>query len=202
MLALGLGGDDFLVKPVQTHRLVESVTIRAKRSRALRHMMIRDSLTGLLTHGTLKEFLKKEVYFARRRDAPVAIVMIDLDHFKQINDKHGHAAGDRVLKGVSSILRKRLRREDGVGRYGGEEFALVLPSCTAELAQRVVEQLRQMIAEVTFYTDTGEAFHVTFSAGIAAHPLWDEPADLLLAADTALYKAKVSGRNQIKVASR
>lgn len=198
VLAMQQGGDDFLAKPVTPQRLIASVRQRAQRHRILRAHMEHDGLTGLLNHSALKERLALELARAARLGSPLSFVMIDLDRFKQVNDNHGHAAGDRVLRALAQLLRDRLRRTDIVGRYGGEEFGVLLPDTDAATAQQVIETIRQAFAAVEH--GTGErCFSVTLSAGIAASPPIDNAETLAAAADAALYRSKHAGRNRVSL---
>ena len=195
--ALRTGGDDFLTKPVDPKVLVRTITVRAQRARQLNILMVRDGLTGLLNHGRIKELLLAEGARARRGNTALAVAMIDLDHFKTINDRYGHMTGDRVLKGLARLLRERLRGTDLAGRYGGEEFLLILPDCDQESARLLVEDIRARFGQITQSGDgVGEDFKATFSAGLAMFPRVDGADELLLAADAALYEAKRQGRNR------
>lgn len=198
--ALRLGGDDFLVKPVDPAHLASIVATRAQRGRVLRSHMVRDSLTGLLNHSAILDRLRAELARAERSGSPLAVAMLDLDHFKAVNDTHGHAAGDRVLRALSRMLQQRLRKTDLVGRYGGEEFALVLPGATAEVAQRILDDIRRSFRELEFIFG-GATARCTFSAGVAASPGHRDVERLVSAADEALYAAKREGRDCVKRAS-
>lgn len=193
--AMKLGGDDFLDKSIKPEHLITSVTSRASRYRELRSMMMRDSLTGLLNHTTIKERLEQEMLRANRNDLEMTYTMIDIDHFKQVNDTYGHAAGDRVLKSLSRLLTQRLRRTDIIGRYGGEEFAIILPSTSINNALKVMEELREGFANLRHQAED-EEFSVTWSCGIASYAGFPTPGQISEAADTALYIAKREGRNQ------
>ena len=125
--------------------------------------------------------------------------MVDIDHFKQINDSHGHPSGDRVIRRLSTLLNTRLRKYDGVGRYGGEEFLVVLPATAAEDAVRLMDRLRRQFAEIAMTTENGDTVHCQFSAGVAAYPAQIAPQQLINAADAALYRAKEAGRNRVEV---
>jgi PleD family two-component response regulator len=140
--ALRNGGDEFLTKPVSARTLVRTVGIRAQRARQLGRMMVCDAMTGLLNHRRIKEMLSGEVARARRSNAPLSIALLDLDHLKAINDHHGHGAGDRVIKSLVRLLRQRLRGSDLVGRYGCEEFLVILPNCQRDAAWRHPRTLR------------------------------------------------------------
>jgi diguanylate cyclase (GGDEF)-like protein len=199
LAAMGVGGDDFLTKPIEPAHLISAVAYRAQRSRVLRSFMVRDSLTGLLNHSKTKEQLEIELARARRWNSPVAFAMIDLDHFKEVNDRHGHAAGDRVLKSLARVLVQRLRKIDVVGRYGGEEFAVILPETNPSAAVNVLEEIRQGFASQR-HEVSGQEFVVAFSCGIATFPQCTDLAQMTSAADQALYEAKNRGRNRVVLA--
>ncbi len=194
--ALRSGGDDFLTKPISDRHLVAAVAIRAERSRVLRSLMNRDSLTGLLTHVALKEHLEAELARAKRTESPLSFAMLDLDQFKQVNDRHGHLLGDRVLKSLADLLRQRVRSSDAVGRYGGEEFGIVLPDCGIEGAMPLIETLRESFAGIRFHGGDGE-LRVELSAGVAAATPESSVDDLIEQADRALYDAKSQGGNRV-----
>lgn len=197
--AMEVGADGFLTKPVAAHRLVAEVSLRAERMRALHALMVRDGLTGLFNHNTIMQFLELGVANAQRDRRPLCFAMLDVDRFKQVNDRYGHPAGDQVLMALSRGLRLRLRECDVVGRYGGEEFAVVLIGVDTPQAKDILDQLRINFSQVQFYADE-EHFNCTFSAGIAGLTP-DASADgLIEAADRALYQAKAGGRNRIEIA--
>ncbi|WP_323813785.1 diguanylate cyclase [Cellvibrio sp. NN19] len=196
-LAMGRAGDDFLSKPLSDRELITAVSVRAARSRQLSDALDRDSLTGLLKHSRIKELVDAELSRAARTGENLSVVMLDLDHFKQVNDTYGHPAGDKVIKAVAHLLRQRLRKTDAVGRYGGEEFVAVLPRCSSEEAQALMEDVRQRLRDITFNVDQ-RTFNVTLSAGIAAYrPGIERAEQLLQEADISLYRAKSEGRNRI-----
>ncbi|MGA1130929.1 MAG: diguanylate cyclase [Prochlorotrichaceae cyanobacterium] len=194
MLAMSMGGDDFLTKPIQPEHLVAAVTSRVQRSKALRSLMVRDSLTGLLNHSNIKEKLHLEVARSDRQNVPLSFAMIDIDHFKKINDTYGHLAGDRVIKNLARLLRQRLRQTDILGRYGGEEFAAILIGTDGQTAFKVLESIRQDFSQV-FQQLGGAEIIVTFSCGIASFPDYIDANHINDAADQALYQAKDRGRN-------
>ncbi len=197
--AMRRGGDDFLTKPIDETRLISSVSTRAQRSRILRSFMVRDGLTGLLNHTETKGQLSIELARAKRRDAPLAFAMIDLDNFKTVNDSYGHPTGDRVLKNLSRLLQQRLRKTDVIGRYGGEEFAVILIDTDGPTAFEVLDEIRAGFAQILQLSGNVE-FSTTFSCGIAVFPDYPDAASLNAAADRALYEAKKSGRNQVILA--
>ena len=197
--ALRLGGDQFLTKPFNPVLLAAVVKTKIERYREMQRHSQHDSLTGLLNHSALKERLAAEIARADRNGDALAFAMLDLDHFKKVNDSHGHAAGDRVLRALARLLRERLRRSDIAGRYGGEEFALILPATDGAAALRVLEDLRRNFALVEHGTG-GHAFSVTLSAGVADFPRFAQPDRLAEAADQALYASKHAGRNRVTLA--
>jgi diguanylate cyclase (GGDEF)-like protein len=198
MNALLKAGDDFVTKPIADNALVAAVFSRAQRARLLSNALARDSLTGLLKHADIKEQAAVELERAQRSGKPASVAMLDIDLFKKVNDSHGHAAGDNVIRALANLLRQRLRRIDSLGRYGGEEFLVVLPDCSAEQARCILDEIRQRFAELHFIAGD-QQFSVTLSAGIASTE--NAPAsagDLLEEADRALYAAKHDGRNQVR----
>lgn len=199
VLAMGLAGDDFLTKPMADRELVAAVSVRAARCRQLSDALDRDSLTGLLKHSRIKEQVDLELSRARRSGEALSLVMLDLDHFKQVNDTYGHSAGDKVIKALAHLLRQRLRKTDAIGRYGGEEFLLVLPRCAPDEAQTLINQVRELFGQVPFHHNQHH-FFATLSAGIASYEGGETSADQLLqVADEALYQAKKAGRNCIRL---
>jgi diguanylate cyclase (GGDEF)-like protein len=198
--AMSLGGDEFLQKPIQPEHLISAVKSRVIRYRSLRALMVRDSLTGLLNHTSFKERLRAEVARAKRQNKPLSVAMIDIDHFKNVNDTYGHPAGDRVIKNLSRLLKQRLRGTDIIGRYGGEEFALALPDTPVDIALGVINNLRESFAAIEQHVGAS-TFCNTFSAGVAQFPPLLDAEALLKAADEALYVSKHGGRNRVTAAA-
>ncbi len=194
LMAMQHGGDDFLTKPIQPDHLVSAVRSRVQRLRTLRALMLRDSLTGLLNHASIKEQLQLEILRARRQGTALAFALIDLDHFKTVNDTYGHPTGDRVIKALARLLRQRLRSTDLVGRYGGEELAIIFSNTRAQDALNVLDELRRRWAQLTHHGEGGE-FTVTFSGGVVAASPETDALYLIDAADRALYRAKAAGRD-------
>ena len=158
--------------------------------------MIRDSLTGLLNHTKTKEQLSIEIERMRRLGHEVSLAMIDIDYFKKVNDTYGHATGDRVLRSLSRLLSQRMRQTDVVGRYGGEEFAVIMVGASAENARRAIDKVRESWAQLPHFSN-GREFYSTFSAGVASAPPHKNAASLSEAADAALYEAKDAGRDRV-----
>jgi len=201
LTAMHLGGDEFLTKPIEAQHLIAEVKSRVERSRIVSSFMERDSLTGLLNHTKIKERLSIEVARAKRQQSPLAFAMIDIDCFKGVNDIFGHLIGDRVIKSLSRLLKQRLRKTDTIGRYGGEEFAVILPDTDAKVAAKVLNEIRSGFAKVRQLAQDDHEFSVTFSCGVAAFPEYGDANILNEAADKALYQAKRSGRNQLALAA-
>ncbi len=199
LVAMRMGGDDFLTKPIEPDHLVSSVTIRAERMRVIRNFTERDSLTGLYNRSMSEEHLELAVMRARRSGGSLTFAMIDIDAFKRINDTYGHPTGDRVIVTLARLLQQRLRKTDIVGRFGGEEFAVVLPDTDLGAAREVLDKIRQSFAVVRHAYAKGE-FSVTFSCGVAAYPDYGDVSTLCDAADKALYRAKEGGRNRVVAA--
>lgn len=201
--ALNRGGDDYLIKPITDRELVMAVRVRVERARQLDALISRDSLTGLLKHASIKEAVNQSVVQARRQHTPTTLAMLDIDHFKAVNDRYGHALGDVVIASVATLLRQRLRQSDIIGRYGGEEFVVVLPDCATSQAYALLDDLREHFATLSFQ-HAHQTFHCTLSVGLATtsdHPQANGAA-LLVLADSALYQAKSSGRNQVQIAAQ
>lgn len=198
--AMNLRGDDFLVKPIDPAHLVSAITSRVTRARALRSLVIHDGLTGLLNHTAIKEELAREVVRSSRLSTPLSLAMVDIDFFKKVNDTYGHAAGDRVLKSLARLLKQRLRETDIVGRYGGEEFAVIMNDTDATSAAKVIDEIRTVFSRL-LHLSHDEEFYVNFSCGIADLAHFSDAASLSEAADKALYQAKQRGRNKVVVNS-
>ena len=197
--AMEVGGDGFLTKPINDELLIAVARSRARRSRDLRALMTRDGLTGLLNHAAVMERLDVEIARATREEKPLSVALIDVDRFKAVNDTYGHLRGDQVLKALGRLLMQRFRKTDLVGRYGGEEFIVILPGADATIASAIVDELRTGFATVEHKSDSAP-FTVTFSCGISHYPSNQTKRLLLEIADKALYEAKRSGRNKVVTA--
>lgn len=158
-----------------------------------------DPLTRLSNRGSVLHYLEKHTDLARRYKRPLAIIICDLDNFKEVNDRHGHASGDLVLRSFGSLIHRRLRASDQAGRIGGEEFLVVLPETVGGEALIVAEGLRIALAAESMAVPSGEDLRVTCCFGVAEYGSSDRDGGTLLArADTALYRAKALGRNRVE----
>lgn len=198
--AMSEGGDDFLTKPIKPRHLIATVRNRAARARNLKARMVRDSLTGLFNHTHTLQLLEDARFRARRDGQPLTFAMLDIDHFKKVNDTYGHPMGDRVIRSLALFLKQRLRKTDHIGRYGGEEFAVVLPDTDAATAAKVLDEIRKRFAEI-HYPAQPRDLTCTFSCGIAELTEDMDINTLSKQADEALYVAKRGGRNRVDVYS-
>lgn len=197
--ALRLGGDQFLMKPFNPVLLAAVVKTRIERFRETRRSTRLDGLTGLLNHTAAKSRLQTMVAETEMQGS-LTVAMIDIDHFKSINDTFGHPVGDQVIRGLAWLLKGRLRSVDLIGRYGGEEFMIALPGIDLARAIPVIERIRRDFSALP-HTHPGGALYATFSAGVASYPMIHHTAHgLTETADQALLQAKRLGRNRIETA--
>jgi diguanylate cyclase (GGDEF)-like protein len=222
--ALRAGAYDFLVKPFEDLSLISAVAMRASEkielmrenqalinklkeknqelefsNRVLSEIANRDGLSGLYNHRYFQEILEKELIRANRHNHSLALLFIDIDHFKNYNDRNGHPAGDLIIRTIGKILTMSLRQSDLVARYGGEEFTVILPETERNGAVKIAENLRKRIAEFPFPGRECQPEGIlSISIGVAVFP--DDgvrPEDIVVHADSALYSAKKSGRNAV-----
>lgn len=205
------GARDAITKPYHLADLVARIELHLERvrleaelrekNRLLEQLSVTDPLTGLRNRRYLDEILRLDFLRARRFGHALSVILMDVDHFKRVNDHFGHVAGDAVLRSVAGRLAARLRSSDVVGRYGGEEFLFVLSGVARRGARVMAERRRAEIEASPVDLGDGRVTSVTVSAGVAAYaPTMRTPEDLLRAADEALYRAKAAGRNQIALA--
>lgn len=201
MVAARSGGDELLPKPVAPGLLLSTVAARVERSRLLRSLLEKDGLTGLFTHTAFHERARALVsQKARDQDRKMAWVLVDVDHFKSVNDRFGHPAGDRVLASLGALMRRRLRQSDALGRYGGEEFAILLLDLGADDAQRIVQRLLDEFRTIEHTTGGDAPLRCAFSAGVSMLEPGMTVDAWKQAADDALYRAKREGRARVVVA--
>jgi diguanylate cyclase (GGDEF)-like protein len=205
------GADDYIVKPFHEHELkvrlragqrIVDLQMRLVNAREeLREKAEKDLLTMLPNRSAIHSVLESEIARCHRDQRTVAVVLLDLDHFKQVNDTFGHLAGDAVLRETAHRLRTHMRPYDQIGRYGGEEFLIVLPNCDLNQAHHQADRLRQVLEQKTMYAD-GKQLRVTASFGVTVSTGFDRPMeDLIRTADAALYRAKAGGRNRVEALS-
>jgi two-component system cell cycle response regulator len=203
---LEAGADDYVIKPFDLHELKarvragmrilelqEQLVVAREQSRV---QATHDSLTGLLNHGAILTMLEKELARSAREGNPVGVMMADIDHFKAVNDTFGHPAGDAVLRETARKIVESVRPYDSVGRYGGEEFVVVLPGCDLDAVMKRAECIRELVCEQPVRLDN-VCIPTTMSIGVAAGSDETQQGQLLRAVDEALYAAKNGGRNRV-----
>ncbi|MBF0559448.1 MAG: diguanylate cyclase [Nitrospirae bacterium] len=199
-----LGAYDYISQPYFKEevlaRLRNIIYVRNK-TKEIEYMMDRDSLTGLYNRSFFMSRLIEELSWAMSYNEPLSLVMLDIDFFKRINDTYGHRCGDEVLRKMAEVMLRTVRREDVIGRFGGEEFIILMSNTAADSAAELGEALRKAVQDEEFKCADAEALHVTISAGITTFNTLCEPCpDTLIGqADNALYSAKKKGRNRVCV---
>jgi len=207
--AMRAGADDYLVKPFDESELrarllvgkrildLQEELVAARES--MRHAATHDSLTGLINRREVLDTLHRELERARRGRKPVGVILADVDHFKEVNDSLGHLFGDEALKEIAQRLRSQLRMYDGIGRYGGEEFLMILPDCELAATLQRANELRQCVAaKPVVYAGMERCITVSMGVVIAAGSGSNDVEWLLSQADTSLYAAKQNGRNRVE----
>ena len=213
------GADDFLTKPINADELMVRLRIGKrflemedalrKAHGAIRYQTSHDPLTGLVNRSAVIDTLKRELARAHREGRPIGILLAEVDHMKEVNDKHGHAAGDAVLREAARRIRSMVRPYDTVGRYGGEEFLAIVPGCDEKSSLSQAERLRAAltsesmdVSEWGSYSSPKEGkFRVTLSLGVATADRAKEAEPLLRAAESALARAKQAGHDRVELAT-
>jgi two-component system, cell cycle response regulator len=207
--AMEAGADDYLVKPFDElelkarlmvgKRILDLQDELVQAREAMRHAATHDSLTELLNRSEILAMLQRELERAKRERKPVSVILADIDHFKQVNDTLGHLFGDHALQEIARRLRSGLRVYDGIGRYGGEEFLLVLPGCDLEDAMTRGNELRELVAGTPVAAlDAEKDLTVSMGVAVSEGVGKDEVEALLSSADAGLYAAKGNGRNRVE----
>ncbi len=190
--------DIYITKPIDKEKLVETVYKQSARARSIRSVMFEDNLTGLFNRMAIRQAIERELSRAKRNNENLTMAIIDIDHFKSVNDNHGHMIGDRVLKTFADFLGGSFRRADIIGRFGGEEFVVIMPNTLISVAEVVINKVRHNFSQVVHDSGTAK-FNVTFSCGLADFPKYSGFNQLFDHADMALYHAKGKGRNVVVV---
>jgi diguanylate cyclase (GGDEF)-like protein len=208
VVAMEAGADDFLVKPFDAvdlkarllagKRILELQEQLLAAQECLRFAATHDSLTGVWNRAGILDFLTRELARAKRERTEVGIALVDIDHFKRINDSIGHVAGDAVLRQVGRLLAGKVRDYDGAGRYGGEEFLLVIPGCDLHTMRSRAEEVRVAVSKAQFEAIAPQEMTVSIGVTAASGGADITAEDLLCKADSALYKAKHNGRNRVE----
>lgn len=203
---LDAGADDYVTKPFDAQELRKRLLVGERilhLQEQLRQVALHDSLTGLLNRGAVIDRLQCEIARSTRTGESLTIALLDLDHFKEVNDTYGHATGDSVLLEAALRMKSAIRPYDGVGRYGGEEFLLIFPGLAGKYAHKICERVRSVIKDTPFSPHLAlggetEPFVLTASLGICEmKAFYKRIDDMLMKADEALYKAKQDGRNRV-----
>lgn len=210
--AFDAGASDFIHKPIRSTELKMRIRniLKIKQTQGylnlalselsskileLERMVVTDSLTGLFNHKYIIERLGAEVAESRRYDKAVSVIMFDLDHFKGVNDTYGHMIGDKVLEKIARVIREQTRETDIAGRYGGEEFMVVLPSVALDGGVAFADKIRKEMESIVWEQ---EGLVTTISSGVAQYELGQSVPELIVQADNMLYKAKKNGRNRVE----
>ena len=178
-------------------RNLDSLRSAQRTERRYRDLAQTDALTGLCNRAWCNQMMPTQLVQCEQLNQPVSLAMLDVDHFKQVNDRHGHPVGDEVLKSVAKLLRELLRATDALARFGGEEFIVLMPDTRLEQAQEVLDRLRQALQDLPIPLDSGATLRCTISIGLAQHLPGQTLNETISLADQMLYRAKQSGRNRV-----
>ncbi|MCL2704992.1 MAG: diguanylate cyclase [Spirochaetaceae bacterium] len=195
---ISFSGYEFISKFTDDETFVSTAINRIDRSRNLRYFMERDSLTSLLNHSNICDSFQREFIRAQRTNLPLSYAIIDIDNFKSVNDVYGHFVGDTVLKSLAYMLIERLRTTDIIGRYGGEEFVVIMSNTSVQSAKKVIDVIRRNFSKIA-HNAFGRDFNVTFSCGVAGYPEFPSTKIIFDNADKALYIAKKDGKNKVVI---
>ena len=192
---------ELMKQPTEFGRICWLIGEFFQQKEQLKYSANHDALTGILNRGAILGYLDKEISRSQRQETPLSVIIVDLDHFKQVNDTYGHLSGDIVLKEVASLMRSVLRETDYIGRYGGEEFIVLAPGCNDREVNHLAERLKHVISEREIAVEGDEKLRVTASLGITSYNknVDDKRETVIARADEALYRSKKNGRNRITV---
>jgi diguanylate cyclase (GGDEF)-like protein len=196
LAAIDAGADDVISKMTPIKTITHQILTRLARASKVSAFVAKDALTGVLNHSQIVERANQTIRSLNRRNSQATIAVIDVDHFKRVNDNHGHIVGDKVLCALGQLLSNSVRETDIVGRYGGEEFVIVFDDCSVDDAANKVQLIKDIFGSMRFQGNNAE-FIVTFSAGLVDLGSFDSVMPAIAAADKALYKAKHDGRNKV-----
>jgi diguanylate cyclase (GGDEF)-like protein len=196
LAAIDAGADDVISKSTAVNIITHQILTRLARASKVSAFVAKDALTGVLNHSQIVEQVNQTMRTTKRRKSKSTIVVIDVDHFKKVNDNYGHVVGDKVLCALGQLLANSIRETDTVGRYGGEEFVIVFEDCDVDDGANKVQLIKDAFSKMRFGTNDKE-FGVTFSAGLINLGSFDNVMPAIAAADKALYKAKSDGRNRV-----
>jgi two-component system chemotaxis response regulator CheY len=208
VMGLESGADEYLTKPFNSKELIARVASGVRilkleeqltqANNQMEFLAMHDSLTELFNRRAIEEYAESELELARRKQQPLSVILLDVDHFKSVNDRYGHKFGDHALRQLATVLLEELRQYDRAGRWGGEEFIVILPDTQLSEAAIVAERLRIKISETKISLENNEQFSIQISLGVACvFGHYPSLVNVVDAADHALYQAKQSGRNQV-----